>query len=105
MLAFSVPAIVLVTVGMLLAPSGTRKRSLGIVLLSGAGCTALVMLTFVCIMLSPEFMTQFPDNKLDHFNDYLTGCATLICLAAVGALLIKTSKPTPTDPHAAPNKD
>ena len=70
----------------------TWKRDAGIVFLTVAGLTALTAFSMFCLLSSPEFKEFFPQNKIDFFNDYITGLSCIILFAFIGISLIRKSK-------------
>jgi hypothetical protein len=89
---FSIPALIFLVIGAAICRFQNWKSSLGIVLLSGVGFNLLVVITFICIRLTPEINELFPDNKLGFFNDYFSGFSVMLVLAGLGGFLLRTSK-------------
>jgi hypothetical protein len=63
----------------------------GAALLSGVGVTLFVMLTFICIQLSPELLKSVPNFPRDAFSDYLVGGVTTVSLLVAGMALVRSS--------------
>ena len=63
----------------------------GAALLSGVGVTLFVMLTFICIQLSPELLKSVPNFPQNAFSDYLVGGVTTVSLLAAGVALVRSS--------------
>ena len=89
---FSVPAVISLILGAVACPFKNWKSPVGIAVLSGVGFNLLVVFTFVCILLTPEFEEYFPRNSLAAFNDYFSGTAAMLVLAGVGGVLLITGK-------------
>ena len=101
---FSVPAVIALVAGLAISRFQHWRRDIGIVAVSGAGMTTLVVLMVVCILLSPDSKEFFPREKLDFFSDYGTGAGAIIVLTLVGVMLIKISRregPNQAAPPAA----
>jgi hypothetical protein len=88
----SIPGVVALLIGLAINRFRHWKRDVGIVLVSGAGTTAFVAFAMACILLSPELKELFPRNKLDFFNDFVTGVSCIIALTATGVALITISR-------------
>ena len=96
--AFSIPAVVAFMIGLLLSRFRHWKRDIGIVMVSGAGSTALVVFTIACFVRSPDSKQFFPHDTLNVFNDIIAGVSCIALLAALGAALIMISrKKEPSD--------
>ncbi len=67
------------------------KLPVGAALLSGVGVTLFVMLTFICIQLSPELLKSVPNFPQDAFSDYLVGGVTTVSLLVAGMALVRSS--------------
>ena len=78
--------------GLRASSSANRKRDVGVVVLCGALAAAFVVLTFVCMIATPEFRQIFPDNKLAFFSDYMGGGVTIASFAILGSILIWHSR-------------
>jgi hypothetical protein len=89
---FSIPALIFFVIGAAICRFQNWKSSIGIALLSGIGFNLLVVITFICLLLTPEFEKFFPDNKLAFFNDYFSGFIVMLVLAGLGGFLLKISK-------------
>jgi len=66
----------------------------GAALLSGVGVTLFVMLTFICIQLSPELLKAVPNFPQDAFSDYLVGGITTVSLLVAGMALVRSAPET-----------
>ncbi len=86
--AFTVPAVGFLMGGLWASQFSHWKRDIGIVIFSGSLATAFVVLTFICMIATPDFQQMFPENKLAFFGDYVTGCFCIASLAGTGACLI-----------------
>ena len=64
---------------------------LGATLLSGVGVTVFIILTFLCMTLSPELLKSFPDFPQNAFSDYLAGGITTVGLLVAGVALVRSS--------------
>ena len=77
---FCIPCLISLLTGLAISRFQNWKNKTGIVLLSGAGFTVLVVFSFFCLLLSSEFKELFSENKLDLFNDYVTGAFCVVIL-------------------------
>ncbi|MBN1676072.1 MAG: hypothetical protein JXR37_33820 [Kiritimatiellae bacterium] len=103
MALFAVPGLTALLVGLAVRRFERWQRATGIVLVSGAGFTALAVLTIACVFASPEFRKMRPDSPPDLFGDYVTGIACLALLLGLGAALLWTSRrPAAAGPPALP---
>lgn len=66
--------------------------ALGVVLVSSAIAALFMVLTTLCMFLSPNFMAAMPKGSFDLFNDYTAGSISLITALVLGIILIKTKK-------------
>ncbi len=89
---FSVPALLFSIMGAAICRFQNWKSSIGIVLLSGVGFNLMIVITFICILITPEFDKYFPKNNIAYFNDYLSGFSVMFIFAGVGFLLLKQNK-------------
>jgi len=89
---FCIPGLISLLIGLAISRFRNWKSNTGIVLLSGAGFTVLVVFIFFCLLLSSEFRELFPEAKLDFFNDYVTGTFCVVILLFTGALLLRKAK-------------
>lgn len=92
---FSAPAAVALLVGLAIDRFRHWKRNVGIVLVSGAGSTAFVVLTLACILMSPESKKLFPRDMLNLFSAYIAGTSTILGFIVIGVALIMTSRVAP----------
>lgn len=89
-----VPALGFLVGGLRISRTQNQKRHIGVVMLCGALATSFVVLTFACIMATPEFQQNFPTHKLAFFSDYLSGGGTIAAIGILGAFLIwRSHKP------------
>jgi hypothetical protein len=63
-------------------------QSLGIVLLSAAGMTALVVLTFVSMLMTPEYAKLLPAETRQLFSSVRTGATCLGGYVVIGLALL-----------------
>ncbi len=89
---FSIPAAIALLIGAAIDRFQHWKRDLGIVLVSGAGTTAVVAFTMACLLMSPEVKKLFPPGQLDVFSDLVAGVSCIAAVLAVGVVLIKISR-------------
>ncbi len=89
---FSAPAAVALLVGLAIGRFRHWKRDVGIVLVSGAGVTAFVVLTITSMFLSPDSKKLFPRDMFDFFSAYIAGMSSLLGLTVIGIALIMTSR-------------
>ncbi|MDD4275271.1 MAG: hypothetical protein PHG14_16290 [Desulfobacter postgatei] len=89
---FSIPALIFLFTGAALRHFQNWKSSVGIALLSGVSFNLLVIITFICILLTPELKTFDSSNSLSYFSDYVSGFGLMLVLAGLGGFLLKKSK-------------
>jgi hypothetical protein len=87
---FGIPAIVFLLIGVFCHGFDKFRRDLGIVLLSAAGMTALVVLSFICMLASPDIAKSFPPDMLQMFSAVLSGVACLSLYIVLGLGLLFT---------------
>jgi hypothetical protein len=92
MAVFLVPAFMVMYIGLRLNKSSVWRLDLGIVLLSVAGFMALLVLTMVCLWMTPELQSMVGADAFAIFEDYETGMAFIAIQIAVGLLLIKEER-------------
>jgi hypothetical protein len=105
MIGFSVPALIFLFIGAATCHFQNWKSSIGIALLSGVGFNLLLVITFICLLLTPEFAQFFPDNKLALFNDYFSGASVMLVLSGLGGLLLKIGMRNIAEQGASPDGD
>jgi len=93
---FCIPGVVALVIGLALSRFRHWKRDVGIVLASGAGTTAFVVLSMACCLLSPDFKKVFPRNILAFFSDIVTGLSCILLFSVAGIALIKSRLRTVT---------
>jgi hypothetical protein len=88
--AFIVPAIFFLLLSSWCRGRGKFRRDLAIVLLATAGYGAFVILSFFCMLKSPDVLKQMPPDFFHQFGDVLSGalCFSLYLLLGVGLLLL-----------------
>ncbi len=96
---FAIPALIFMIIGAAISHFQNWKSSIGIVLLSGVGFNLIVVITFICILLTPEIYKYFPNNNLASFNDYFSGFSVMLVLAGLGGFLLKMSKRKIAEPR------
>lgn len=89
---FSIPGLIALLIGLAIRRFRTWKRDIGIILLTSAGLTLMVVFTIFCMLLSSDFEEFFPRANINFFNDYLTGFSCIILLILFGILLLIKSK-------------
>jgi hypothetical protein len=89
---FTVPAVLTLVVGLAIMGFRDWRRDAGIVLLSAAGFTTLLIFMFATMFMKEEFRKMMPPEILSFFGDYITGAAVIVVLALAGALLVITSR-------------
>lgn len=92
LLVFSVPVIVFIVVGLVVNRFNNWKKHTGIVLLSGAGVTAFVILTFVSYMMNDEFRKMMDAESLELFSAYVFGAVFTLSTVFIGIMLIRMNK-------------
>lgn len=85
---FSIPATIFLCLGAAIGRFRSWKAPVGFAVLSGVAVNLLVIFTFLCLQLTPEYREYFPNSSLALFNDYLAGVITMAGLAGLGAILI-----------------
>lgn len=88
---FAVLASAFLLAGLVVSRFTMWKRDIGIVLVSASLLTAFIVLTFVCMLATPEIRPQFPDEQLAFFSDYRTGGSVIALMGLGGAALIWSS--------------
>ncbi|MDD2708275.1 MAG: hypothetical protein PHV34_09720 [Verrucomicrobiae bacterium] len=89
---FFIPAVAALLLGLAVNRFQNWRRDIGIVLVSGAGMVVFVILSLMCLLLSPEAGRVFPGGGWDLFNSYLFGIGWLAALAGTGVTLIMVSR-------------
>ena len=86
---FGVPAIVFLLIGALCRGFDKVRRDLGIVLLSVAGMTALTIVSFICMLATPDIAKSLPPDSPKMFSTVFSGfsCLALYVLAGLGLVL------------------
>lgn len=86
---FSLPALVCLCAGLAINRFNRWKRDVGVVLLSGAGLTAFIALTFVCFLLTEEFKEMIQPESLRFFSAYVSGVLFILGTTALGVIFLK----------------
>ena len=89
---FSIPAIVFLLIGAFCDGFHKFWRDLGIVLLSAAAMSALVILSFICILTSPDIAKSLPPDFTKMFSAVFSGFTCLAFYAFAGLALVLTSQ-------------
>jgi hypothetical protein len=89
---FTVPAVLTLVAGLAIMGFRDWRRDAGIVLLSAAGFTTLLVFMFATMLMKEESRKMMPPEILSFFSDYIAGAAVIIVLALAGALLVLTSR-------------
>jgi hypothetical protein len=89
---FGVPAILSLVVGLAIMGFRDWRRDAGIVFLSAAGFTTLLIFMFATMLMKEETRKMMPPDMLSFFGDYITGAAVIVALALAGGLLVLTSR-------------
>lgn len=89
---FSLPALFFLGLGLAMNRFQRWKRDAGVVLLSGAGLTAFIVFTFVCLLTTDEFKKMMQPDALHFFSAYTSGALFMLSVAALGVILLKTGK-------------
>ncbi len=86
---FGIPAIVFFLIGVFCRGFDKFQCDLGIVLLSAAAMSALVILSFICMLASPDIVKSLPPDSTKMFGAVLSGflCLVLYLLAGLGLVL------------------
>jgi hypothetical protein len=92
MIGFSAPAVGALFGGLALTGFRDWRRDTGIVLLCASGLTTLIVFMFICLVMTEEFRKMMQPDALAFFNDYLTGGAVIVGLAALGCGLLITNR-------------
>jgi len=96
---FSVPALFFLFLGAATYRFQKWKSSIGIALLSGVSINLLVIVMFISLQLSSEFNEMYPNNQMDTFNDYISGFAVMMVLAALGLFLLLNNQSKVDEAH------
>lgn len=86
---FSIPVLLCLFIASAVSSFQNWKYYTGVTLLSGVGFNTLVIITIICLLLTPELNEFFPDNKLGFFNDYISGFSVMFILGGTGGFMIK----------------
>jgi len=97
---FSLPALIFLCMGLVVNRFRRWRRDVGVVLLSGAGFTAFLVFTFVCLLMTDEFKQMMHPDTLSFFNAYASGFIFILSVAALGIILLKTER-TPAEQSRA----
>jgi hypothetical protein len=89
---FTVPALLALVIGLAIMGFRDWRRDAGIVFLSAAGVTTLLVVTFATMLINEEYRKMMPPEVLSFFGDYTAGAAVIVGLALGGALLVLTSR-------------
>ena len=64
------------------------KRDAGVILLSAAGLSSFIVVSFIFMVMSEEFRTMMGPETVDLFSDYVTGSAVLVGMVVLGMFLL-----------------
>ena len=93
-LGFSIPALIALCGGLALNGFRHWQRSTGIVLLLSCGVTAFIVFTFACLLTSSEFRLMVKPETVNFFSDYVSGGFVILCIGALGFLMLKVNNAT-----------
>ena len=96
----SLPALVFLCIGLAVNRFQRWRRDAGVVLLSGAGFSAFLVFTFMCLLMTDEIKKMMQPNSLDFFSAYVSGFVFMLSVAALGVLFLKTERKTTKQSHA-----
>lgn len=85
---FIIPVILFHLVGLYIVRFKNWMRNTGIVILSGAGVTTLVLLSLITVSMSEEFKTASDVNPLEYFNQWFMGGFVLLISISIGLTLL-----------------
>jgi len=88
----AIPGVITLVIGLVISRFQYWKRDVGIVLVSGAGTSALIILLMACVLLSPELVRLHPSHKLTFFSHLVTGLSCIVLFSAAGITLIMSSR-------------
>lgn len=91
MAVFAVIGLIFILIAMATSRFKTWKSPVGIAMLSGVALNAFVVLTFLCMQLSPELLKSFPDFPQDFISDYIVGGITTFVTLIAGIILVRSS--------------
>jgi hypothetical protein len=94
MAAYSLPGVLALVTGLRLRRFKAWRRDVGVVLVSGAVVSLLGVLTFTCMLLTPEAAEFFPanPNRWNFFSDLATGFGSILFSLGTGVALIVASR-------------
>lgn len=100
---FSVPTVIFLFIGAAINRFQDWKSSIGITILSSVGFTLFGIITFICLLLSPELEEFFPNYNLSGFDGYLSGGTIMFLLACLGWLLVRKNNKEIAEPVVSPD--
>ena len=89
---FAVPAVVFLIIAVLCRGIDRFRRDLGIVLLATTGNNLLVIVSFICMLASPDIAKSLPPDFTKMFSAVFSGVACLTLYALIGGGLIFASR-------------
>lgn len=100
---FSIPVFAFSLLGIKLNKSRSWKKSVGMVFMWGAVATFFVILSFVCLLATPDINKILPADFAEIFSDYISGTAITILFFVMGYGLYWLSNQPPTEQIASDN--
>jgi len=88
MFGFVLPAVVALFVGFALRKFRRWKRDAGVVLLSAAGFSSFVVVSFIFMLMTEEYREMMGPDTIAYLSDYITGGAVLAGMAILGIVLL-----------------
>lgn len=81
---FSIPVFAFSLLGIKLNKSRSWKKSVGMVFMWGAVATFFAILSFVCMLATPDINKILHADFAENFNDYISGTAITILFFVMG---------------------
>ncbi len=97
---FSIPGLIAFWAGAALDQFQNWRKPAGLILLSGAGFTLFVIITFICVSRDPALKPAMKPETRQVLSDYVTGFSLLAAMAVTGGALLKTK--TSSEPPPVP---
>jgi hypothetical protein len=100
---FSIPVFAFSLLGIKLNKSRAWKNSVGMVFMWGAVTTVFAILSFICMLATPDMNKILPADIAEIFSDYLAGTAITILFFVMGYGLHWLGNQPPTEQIASEN--
>lgn len=89
---FMIPALIFLFAGLSVNRFRNWRRHVGIVLLSGAGITLFIAVTFIFLLMDDEFKKMMHPDTIHFYTAYTSGFIFIISVVALGIFLLTTEK-------------